>query len=466
MRDYQRAEMPSTILVAGGAGFVGSNLALRLRDRYPAARIVALDSLKRRGSEWNLPRLAAARIEFVHADIRRPDDLAFPGSRFDLLVDCSAEPAVLAAYEAGPAAVIDTNLIGTVNLLEVARRHGADVVFLSTSRVYPVAALESIAFEETASRVRARGGADAAGRRAPAGIGEAFPLDGARSLYGATKLACELLLAEYADMYGLRYVVDRCGVITGPVADGQGRPGRLRAVDGPPLFQAAAGVHRLRRHRQASARLRRRSTSCAISCCSRSTAIATLPRRVYNVGGGLASSLSLLETTALCEEITGNRVEIARVAENRPSDVRIYVTDNARVTADTGWSPASRRRARRSPRSSTGSARTNVSSPRSGREPDRRKESPHRMSVVVVTGSAGLIGSEAVAYFAERGHEIVGIDNDLRRALLRRRRVDRRGTAARSKRASRSSTATSPPTSATPPRSTSCSRATASASRW
>jgi CDP-paratose 2-epimerase len=73
-------------------------------------------------------------------------------------------------------------------------------------------------------------------------------------------------------------------------------------------------------------------------------AVATLPRRAYNVGGGPASSLSLLETTALCEEITGNRVEIERVAENRPSDVRLYVTDNARVTAEVGWSP------RRTPR--------------------------------------------------------------------------------------------------------------------
>ncbi|HEY0613412.1 MAG TPA: hypothetical protein VGC96_02180, partial [Candidatus Elarobacter sp.] len=56
-------------------------------------------------------------------------------------------------------------------------------------------------------------------------------------------------------------------------------------------------------------------------------------------GGGVASSLSLLETTALCEEITGNRVELERVAENRPADVRLYVTNNARITADTGWAP-------------------------------------------------------------------------------------------------------------------------------
>src|SRR5579884_752477 len=125
------------ILIAGGAGFVGSSLAFRLRERYPEARIVAADNLKRRGSEWNLPRLAAAGIDFVHADVRRPDDLAFPKTRFGLVVDCSAEPAVLAAYEAGPGYVVDTNLTGSLNLFEIARRDRADVVFLSTSRVYP-----------------------------------------------------------------------------------------------------------------------------------------------------------------------------------------------------------------------------------------------------------------------------------------------------------------------------------------
>jgi CDP-paratose 2-epimerase len=326
-----------TILVAGGAGFVGSSLALRLRGRYPDARIVAADNLKRRGSELNLPRLAAARIEFVHADVRRPDDLAFPKTRFGLVVDCSAEPSVLAAYEAGAAYVVDTNLTGTVNLLELARRDRADVVFVSTSRVYPVAALEAIRFEEQPTRFAIAPGQTLPGV-GPDGIAEAFPLEGARSLYGATKLACELLLTEYADMYGLRTVVDRCGVITGPWQMGKVDQG---------IFALWMGKHYFKRPLAyigyGGAGKQVRDLVSVDELCElvvrQIDAIATLPHRVYNVGGGTASSLSLAETTALCEAITGNRVEIARVAENRPSDVRLYVTDNARVTADTGWSP-------------------------------------------------------------------------------------------------------------------------------
>ncbi|MEA2689106.1 MAG: CDP-paratose 2-epimerase [Candidatus Eremiobacteraeota bacterium] len=327
----------SSILIAGGAGFVGSSLALRLRAAYPDAVVVAADNLKRRGSEWNLPRLAAANVRFVHADIRRADDLAFPGTRFDLVIDCSAEPAVLAAYESGPAYVIDTNLTGTVNLFELARRDGAAVVFISTSRVYPVAALEAIAVDEAETRFTIAAQQTLAGVSVN-GISEAFPLDGARSLYGTTKLACELILAEYADMYGLRYVIDRCGVITGPWQMGKVDQGVFalwmgRHYFGRPLsFIGYGGTGKQVRDFIDVEEL----GDLILAQIDR---IDTLPDRVYNAGGGAASSLSLVELTALCEEITGNRVEITRVAENRPADVRLYVTDNARVTAGIGWSP-------------------------------------------------------------------------------------------------------------------------------
>lgn len=334
------------ILVAGGAGFVGSSLAIRLRERYPGARTIVADSLKRRGSEWNVPRLLSAGCEFVHADIRSPDDLAFPNVRFGLVVDCSAEPAVLAAYDAGPRYVIDTNLTGSVNLFELARRDGADVVFVSTSRVYPVAALDRIRVNESATRFEIAERQELPGVSL-AGISEEFPLQGARSLYGATKLACELLLAEYADMYGLRAIVDRCGVITGPWQLGKVDQGVFALWMGhhyfkrPLAYIGYGGTGKQVRDFVAIDDL------CEL-LLRQIEGFGTLPQRVYNVGGGRPSSLSLVETTALCEEITGNRVEISRVDENRPSDVRLYITDNACVTGETGWAP------RKTPREALG----------------------------------------------------------------------------------------------------------------
>lgn len=131
------------ILVTGGAGFVGSNLASLFKRDNPDAAVVAFDNLRRRGSELALPRLREAGVEFRHGDVRNAEDIAEAGD-FDLMIECSAEPSVHAGYGASPAYVINTNLTGTINCLEAVRRCNAALVFLSTSRVYPIAGLRAL----------------------------------------------------------------------------------------------------------------------------------------------------------------------------------------------------------------------------------------------------------------------------------------------------------------------------------
>jgi CDP-paratose 2-epimerase len=323
-------------LVTGGAGFVGASVCLALAERNPGWELFAFDNLKRRGSELNLARLREAGVTFVHGDVREPTDLmAVP--RIDALVECSAEPSVLAGYGVASDYVVQTNLFGAYHCLELARRDDALFLFLSTSRVYPVGALNGLELMETEKRFEL-----APDQRFPgvssAGISEAFPLDGARTLYGTTKLSGELLAAEYADAFGLRTVIDRCGVITGPWQMGKVDQGVfthwvLSHHFGRPLQYIGYGGEG-------------KQVRDLLSVADLVELIDDQLRRpdawagfTGNVGGGRDCSLSLLEATELCRELTGKEVPIESANAARPGDVPLYISDCGRLFERTEWRP-------------------------------------------------------------------------------------------------------------------------------
>ncbi|TWA53129.1 CDP-paratose 2-epimerase [Azospirillum baldaniorum] len=330
------ATRPYRIVVTGGAGFVGSNLALLFKRDRPEAEIVAFDNLRRRGSELALERLRAGGVRFAHGDVRNPEDLEELGA-FDLLLECSAEPSVHAGYDGSPAYVINTNLVGTVNCLEAARRHGADMVFLSTSRVYPIDPLRRLPLERGATRLVLPEGAAGPGWSA-AGIATGFPMPGSRSIYGATKLASELMIEEYGAMYGLRAVINRCGVLTGPWQMGKVDQGVVvlwaaRHLYGGTLSYSGFGGEGLQ------VRDMLHVTDLYDLLRVQVAGMDRFKGRIFNVGGGPEVSVSLAELTALCAERAGRSIPIAASPETRAADIPWYVTDNADVTQATGWRP-------------------------------------------------------------------------------------------------------------------------------
>ncbi len=328
------------ILITGGAGFVGSNLALMLKRDLPECEIICLDNLKRRGSELAIKRLQNQSVVFVHGDIRNKEDLAFP--KIDLLIDCAAEPSVLAGIQSSPDYLINTNLVGTLNCLELARKCASDIVFFSTSRVYPIEYVNQLSFHETDTRFdlmpeQATPGAS------QEGIAEQFPLDKPRSLYGATKLISEIMLAEYLATYHLRGIINRCGVITGPWQMGKVDQGVFvlwvaKHYFKQPLSYVGYGgtgkqvrdflhiddLYRALKHQLED--------------------FAGYSQEIYNMGGGRENSLSLQELTALCQEITGNQIEITPVKETRPADLKSFVTDSRKFKNQSGlsWSKGPR----------------------------------------------------------------------------------------------------------------------------
>jgi CDP-paratose 2-epimerase len=324
------------VLVTGGAGFVGANTAVELAARHPGWRLVALDNLHRRGAELNVTRLREAGVAFIHGDVRSLDDLLAVGE-FDALIECSAEPSALAGRDGHPGYVVGTNLLGAFNCLELVRRHGAYLMFLSTSRVYPVAALRSLVLDEAELRYELAPEQPLRGASAD-GIAEDLPLDGARTLYGSTKLAAELLIEEYRDAYGIRAVVDRCGVIAGPWQFGKIDQG---------VFTHWLLAHHFRRPLQyigfGGHGKQVRDLLHIADLIELLDAQLDDPERwdgaTVNVGGGRACSLSLKEATVLCEQITGNSIEVASAADTRPGDVPLYISDCRTLFRLGDWRP-------------------------------------------------------------------------------------------------------------------------------
>lgn len=328
--------MSKTILITGGCGFVGSNLSILIKKNYPKYKVLAFDNLKRRGSELNINRLKINNIDFVHGDIRYKEDLEEIGN-VDVVIDAAAEPSVLAGLEGCPDYLIHTNFNGTYNALEIARKNKAIFIFLSTSRIYPIQALYDIKISKNKNRFVIEKEQVIKGISIN-GIAENFPLDGYRSLYGASKLSCELFVQEYHSNFGLNSVINRCGVLTGPYQMGkidQGVivlwlarhfwKGKLSYIGhGGKGMQVRDILHIKDLYNLLDFQIHN---------------INKVNGEIFNIGGGNKVSVSLKELTEYCEDITGNKIEIESVIKNRPADIPIYLSDYSKVNKICSWEP-------------------------------------------------------------------------------------------------------------------------------
>lgn len=326
------------ILITGGAGFVGSAIARRLKEDDPQCEIVALDNLKRRGSELNVTDLTRRGIKFVHGDIRAKDDLFDLPGTFDLFIEASAEPSVLAGLDGAPNYLLGANLTGTLNCLELARQRAPRMVFLSTSRVYSIQPLRAIPLQESKMRLVLADAAAKVPGLTMQGVTETFATHLPRSLYGATKLASELMIQEYADTYKLEAVINRCGVIAGAGQFGKVDQGVFTLwvanhYFGKPLkYTGFGGAGR-------QVRDLLHPDDLYDLLVLQNAQLKDVAGSVFNVGGGQTTSVSLAELTALCQEVTGRSVSVAQDPRTTPVDIPWYITDSSQASARFGWRP-------------------------------------------------------------------------------------------------------------------------------
>jgi len=280
-----------------------------------------------------LARLAQRGVQFVHGDVRCPEDLRELG-RFDLLIDCAAEPSVVAG---SASYVLDTNLGGTLHCLELARTYGAAFIFISTSRVYPIASIEQLPFVEQETRFAPTPHVSGTGF-SDLGLTEDFPLTGPRSMYGASKLCSELVIQEYVEAYEMRAVIDRCGVLTGPWQMGKVDQGVVmhwvasHAFEKPLRYIGYGGTGK-----QVRDILHVSDLAALIEC--QIAALDTLHGEVFNVGGGVDCSISLRELSELCRRATGRTVPVTSEPQTRRADIRMYLSDCRKARDRFSWRP-------------------------------------------------------------------------------------------------------------------------------
>lgn len=324
------------LLITGGCGFVGSNLAILFKQKYNNYNIVAFDNLKRRGSELNISRLKENNINFIHGDVRNKEDFE-QIKDIDCIIEASAEPSVLSGIDSPNDYLINTNLLGTINCLNFAVKNKSDFVFLSTSRVYPIKQIENVNFIEEENRFSFSNKQTMVGVSS-GGITEKFSLNGARSLYGATKLASELLIEEYREFYGIKTIINRCGVLTGPFQMGKVDQGVVVLWIAKHYFKnKLAYIGYGGEGKQVRDILHINDLFDLLDYQIHN--IQNMNGEIFNVGGGKNISVSLKELTEFCQNITGNKIIIDKVKENRNADIRIYITDNSKVENELGWKP-------------------------------------------------------------------------------------------------------------------------------
>jgi len=320
------------VLVTGGAGFIGSRYVARAVRR--GDEVVVLDDLSRAGSETRL-RLLTAELDasscarpaftFIAGSVADADVVRRACAGCDRVVHLAGQVAVTDAMR-DPRADFEANVLGTINVLEALRVDQPEAVLLhaSTNKVY--GDLAHLPIEETPTRYRFA--------TRPQGIDESEPLQ-PRTPYGCSNAAADQYVRDYASIYGLRAIVFRQSCIFGPGQMGSEEQGwvawLLRAAlrgEAVTIFGDGRQVRDLL------------YVDDLLDAYDAAAADAdTVAGRAYNVGGGMARSVSVwCEFAELLAQTAGRAPEIRR-APWRPADQRIYVSDTAALARDLGWAP-------------------------------------------------------------------------------------------------------------------------------
>tara|TARA_B100000900_G_scaffold251351_1_gene214139 strand:- start:548 stop:1588 length:1041 start_codon:yes stop_codon:yes gene_type:complete len=309
------------ILITGGCGFIGSNIAIFLKNNINNLTIHSLDNLSRNSSKINLNRLKKQKIKNFNLNISNKSKINSL-AKYDFIIDCCAEAAVEAS-KLESERVFFTNLVGTFNILEKAKKDKSKIIFLSTSRVYSIKKLLSKAKDINKKKYNFK-------------INENFSKKSPISLYGFTKLSSEKLIEEYSFSNNIKYIINRFGVVSGPWQFGKQDQGFIslwlwKFINKGKLNYIGFGGF----GNQV------RDVIHVYDICElileQIKKINKINNKIFNAGGGLNNSISLKELTVKSKEITKNNINIGKIVKTSNYDIPYYVTDNKKIYSFYKW---------------------------------------------------------------------------------------------------------------------------------
>ncbi len=308
------------IIVTGGCGFIGSAICLYLKNKYKNINILSIDNLAKKYSKYNQKILRNNKIFNKIIDLGNFNSLGNIKFKADYIIDCSAEPAVEISKKK-ISKVIKSNLISTFNVLELAKKNKSKLIFLSSSRIYPI----KTSYEKYKKKTKTL-------------FNENTNIIGQKTIYGFTKLSSEMLIEEYNYSNQMEYIINRCGLIYGDGQYGKVEQGLVSLW----LWKHINKQNLAYFGYSGNGEQIRDALYISDLCDLIYLQIKNFKKRknkTYCVGGGIKNKFSLSELTSMCKLITKNKLKIKKIKKTSIYDIPYYVTDLRLVEKNFRWKP-------------------------------------------------------------------------------------------------------------------------------
>jgi len=314
------------IVILGGCGFIGSNIAIFLKKNLIKTKIISIDNFFRKGSKINYKRLKDNNIKNLKKDISIESSLKNLG-KVDLFIDCCADPAIENSKK-NINTVIKNNFLTTLNILNKTIEKKTPIIFLSTSRVYSIKKINNLIkrknYKETFNLKNK--------------ISENFNTTDIKSIYGLTKLSSEDLIKEYSYLFNIKYIINRCGVISGPWQLGKQEQGLFSFWMKNHILKSRIKYIGYGGYGNQVRDVLHIDDLCNLILLQINN-LKRINNKTFNVGGGNKNKISLIKLTKICEKITHNKCKIEHIPQTSNYDIPYYVSDIKKVKKFYKWKP-------------------------------------------------------------------------------------------------------------------------------